>query len=86
MSTHYIPISCTFHDRLEAIATMRRPVRIDYRTPAGDVQSIDAGITDLFATNREEYVLLATGEAVRLDRLVRVDDGKFDGNSFDLLR
>ena len=73
MTSPYTPVSCSFHDRLEAIATTRKSVRIVFRTPTGDAQR-NAGISDVFARNEAEYLVLSTGETVRLDQLLIVDD------------
>lgn len=69
----YHPISCEFHDRLEDIATLRKTVRIRFTDAAGSDQERDVRIADVFAHAGEEFLLLSTGEHVRLDWLVEVD-------------
>ena len=79
MTTHpsdYIPISCEFHDLLEDLATVRKPIRIRYRDKDGGQQQRDATIADLYSRAGAEYVSLSSGETLRLDRLVEVDGEK----------
>ncbi len=83
----YHPISCEFHDRLEDLATLRKPTQLHFRDETGADQRRDAVITDVFALNGEEFVSLSTGERVRLDRLVEVDGARLadhDASSCEL--
>jgi len=73
MNTTYVPVDCTFHDLLESLATTGKPSRILFVTEAGVAESRTASIIDLFARQGEEYLVLDTGDTVRLDRLVEVD-------------
>lgn len=68
----YRPISCDFHDVLEATATRRNRVRIAFRAD-GAVEQRQARIVDLGHGDDGEYMTLDTGEMVRLDRIVSVD-------------
>ena len=72
----YHPISCEFHDRLEDLATLRKTVRIGYREASGTEQVRDAVITDVFARDGEEFVVLDSSEHIRLDRLIEVDGAR----------
>jgi Rho-binding antiterminator len=79
MTTHpsdYSPISCEFHDRLEDIATLRKPTRIVFRDTEGVEQQRDATIADVYAKAGAEYALLGSGETLRLDQLIEVDGEK----------
>ncbi|MGO4329687.1 hypothetical protein AB4Z48_06135 [Cupriavidus sp. 2TAF22] len=69
----YRPISCEFHDRLEDLATVRKPVQIHYRDADGTPQQRTATITDVYGRGGVEYLTLKTGETLRLDQLVKVD-------------
>ena len=73
-TTGYQPISCEFHDVLEANATLRKPVQIRYRDEEGGVHERLAVVMDVFALDGSEFVALSTGETVRLDRLIGVDN------------
>jgi Rho-binding antiterminator len=67
----YTPISCDFHDLLEVAATTRKVVRVRFVDETGAVQDRCATIVDV-----AEYLRVSTGETLRLDRLVAVDDAK----------
>jgi len=70
----YRPISCDFHDILEATATRRARARIVFLDQDGGRQTVEARIVDLGTGLGGEYMTLQTGEMVRLDRIVSVDD------------
>jgi Rho-binding antiterminator len=71
--SHYAPISCEFHDRLEDLATLRKPACVSFLGDDGMPQQRNATITDVYARMGAEYLALSSGEIVRLDRLVEVD-------------
>lgn len=75
-ATQYSPISCEFHDRLEDLATVRRPTPIHYRDADGARQQRTATIIDVYSRAGAEYLTLQTGETLRLDQLVEVDGEK----------
>lgn len=69
----YRPISCDFHDVLEATATLRRLARIEFMDEAGNRLLRDARIVDLVTRPDGEFMQLSSGESVRLDRIIAVD-------------
>lgn len=73
-SQSYAPVDCDFHDRLEALATMRRKVIIDCRGADGDARETVRGvIVDIYTTpSKEEFLRLDDGTAIRLDRILAV--------------
>lgn len=74
MATDYQPIACGFYDELEALATRKKQVYLQY---FNDLRQLCQGSTTLktFVTrDHAEYALLASGEEVRLDHIIRVDD------------
>jgi Rho-binding antiterminator len=74
MSPDYIPIDCHFYDRLEGAATQHLRVNIQY---FNDLRQLcfGAGVIDtLFIRNKVEYLRLKSGEEIRLDHLIRLDD------------
>lgn len=73
MNIPYHPISCDFHDRLETLATVRRPVAVRFRDGEGVLQERHTPIADVYARSGVEYVVLGTGETQRLDQLISVD-------------
>jgi len=72
-STPYAPISCEFHDVLEATATRRRTASIRFIDVDGVLQQRNARIVALYVSGGSEYAELDSGERIRLDRLVAVD-------------
>lgn len=70
----YTPVSCNFHDELEAIATLRQSCRIVYRTEANATAVISGRILDVYAANHAEYVKLEDGTTIRLDQIVSMND------------
>jgi len=82
----YQPIACDFHDRLEALSTLRRRVRLSLAAgdgnPAGGPDHGSGGVTtlvglieDIYTTDsKEEFLRLDDGSAIRLDRIVSVDE------------
>ena len=75
----YIPISCSFYDELEALATLRRRCTIRYLDETDTLREEEALIVDLSIKNKVEYLHTDTKLSIRLDRLVSVD-GKDPGN------
>jgi Rho-binding antiterminator len=71
--TDYVPISCDLHDRLEALATLRKRCRIVYRTTNGETIGTFDTIADIYTKNKEEFAVLGSGESTRLDMLIEVD-------------
>ena len=69
----YKPISCEFHDILEATATTRKVVDLQFVDDEGTLQSRSARIVDVYSRDAAEYISLSSGETVRLDRLRAVD-------------
>jgi Rho-binding antiterminator len=74
MPTDYKPIDCDFYDVLESAATRKQQVYLQY---FNDLHELCQGPTTLrtFVTHEHaEYAVLASGEEVRLDRILRLDD------------
>ncbi|GAB5519005.1 MAG: hypothetical protein RhofKO_12560 [Rhodothermales bacterium] len=69
--TPYTPIDCGFYDVLEANAVRRRTIEIVYINGDGE-QHITDRIVDLQAREHGEFMILASGQEVRLDALVTV--------------
>lgn len=69
----YVPIDCSIHDRLEALATLRRRSVIAHRTREGGVTRVEARIVDVYTRDGAEWISLDDGAVLRLDALVEVD-------------
>ena len=74
MHAPYVPIDCTFYDRLEAAATQRRRVALQYFNDLRQL-CLESGVIDtLFIRDTVEFLRLKSGEEIRLDHLIRLDD------------
>ena len=74
MPTDYQPIACGFYDELEAAATRKKQVYLQY---FNDLRQLCQGpaVLKTFATrDGAEYAILASGEEIRLDHIIRLDD------------
>ena len=69
----YRLVACTFHDELEAWATLRQSCEIVYRNSEEEVQTIISKIMDVYAENRADYILIQDGTVIRLDSLLSVN-------------
>lgn len=74
--TEYRPISCDYHDLLESFAMSCAPAQIRFRDAEDVVQRRSASIIDVFARDGSAYLSMSTGETVRLDHLLDVNDFK----------
>ena len=70
----YLPIDCSIHDRLEEAATLRRTLRVVYRSPDGERAEAVTRIVDIITRDGVELVCLADAGEVRLDDLIALDD------------
>lgn len=75
----YRPISCAFYDELEALATLRKPALIRYYRTPEYIDEIIGEIVDFQIRNKAEYLLLASGQSIRLDELIEVDGKRLEG-------
>jgi len=74
MSAPYLPIDCGFYDTLEAAATQRRRVALQY---FNDLRQLCLGsdvIDTFFLRDKVEFLRLKSGEEIRLDHIIRLDD------------
>ncbi len=69
----YTPIACGFYDELGLRMLRGRPCRLVIER-SGERRTIEARIEDLYTEGDAEYVRLSDGSAVRLARILRVDD------------
>lgn len=72
----YIPISCSLHDELESVATLRKVCEILY-WEAGKTHKIVGVIVDLYARDRVEYLRLDNGLEIRLDGVTALNGKAF---------
>jgi Rho-binding antiterminator len=72
--TDYKPIDCGFYDVLESIATQRIYSKIQYHTEIGELVIVDALIKTFETENGAEFIILVTGEKIRLDYLIKINN------------
>ena len=73
MSPDYTPIDCHFYDVLEAAATQRRRVELQYFNDLRQL-CLGAGVIDtFFIRDKVEFLQLKSGEEIRLDHIIRLD-------------
>ncbi len=71
--TNYQPIDCNFYDNFEAAIVQRRAVDLVYLDADGNPVEDTTLLHDLKTNQTEEFVQLASGEWLRLDRIVSMD-------------
>lgn len=71
----YVPIDCSFYDRLESHATRAQSVAVELQTERG-AHTIHARIADLFSRDGAEFARLIPDDGdpveVRLDQIVSI--------------
>lgn len=80
MKDTYKPIDCGFHDHLEAAASTRERVTLEYLNSSGEPQTSIATIDDIESSGGEEFLRLSSGETIRLDRVVKLNEITFPGH------
>lgn len=69
----YVPVSCDFHDQLEALATLRQKCQIVYRTETDEIIEAAGWIVDVYAANQADFLKLKDNTEIRLDRIISVN-------------
>ena len=69
----YVPISCSFYDELEALATLQRNCEIVFTDDDGNGKTLTGIIKTFFIRDKVEFLQLETGEEIRLDKLASVN-------------
>lgn len=73
MPNNYSPISCHFYDELEAIAIKKIKAKIIYIND-GEKLEIEDLIIDFKNLNKEEFLVLSSGQYIRLDKIIKIND------------
>jgi Rho-binding antiterminator len=73
----YAPIACALHDRLEAAATRGRDSALIVQGPGDRTRTVHTRIVDLRVRGGAEFLVLGSGEEIRLDRIVALDGTPF---------
>jgi Rho-binding antiterminator len=75
MNTDYTPIDCDFYDVLEALSTLHKNCEIVYvasqQSPIAT--TVRGRITDLYALQGEEFLVVGHTLALRLDALISLN-------------
>lgn len=71
-SEKYMPIDCNFYDRIEEAIVLRKVVRLEYSIN-GETISVPAMLADTLTRSGEEFLILPSGEQIRMDRIVSLD-------------
>ena len=69
----YIPIDCGFYDRIEAAIVQRKTVRLEYLDTDGKNVQAETMLNNTQTAAGEEFLLLPSGEKIRMDRIVSLD-------------
>lgn len=72
MENNYKPISCNFHDELEAICVLKKKCEIIYSDGEAE-KSITGLIKDIITKKDGEFIEMDGGETIRLDKLISVN-------------
>jgi Rho-binding antiterminator len=70
----YSPVSCDFHDQVEALATLHKHCQIHYRNSTDDVVQTEGEIVDVYAAQGADFLKLKDGTEIRLDRITAIDN------------
>lgn len=79
----YRPIDCSFYDRIEAAAVRRTPVALRYRGADGSEVETRGRVADVFSREGAEFLQVAGGPEIRLDRLLALDGVAVPGGEGD---
>ncbi len=69
----YQPISCHYHDELEALATLAVECEIYSRNNHDQIQKHRGIIVNFRSDQGEEYMILDNGSTIRLDHILSVN-------------
>ena len=73
----YSPISCSWYDRLEALATLKKQCDVIYLDATDNQRHNFVGqIVDIYAKDKQEFLVLGTDKpavTIRLDYLIAIN-------------
>lgn len=81
MEAPYKPIDCSYYDRLEAWATLRKNCNIIWADQEGSSHEVSSKIVDLVLKGGVEYLVAENDLHIRLDQLVSVNGVPVTGGS-----
>ena len=68
----YRPVDCSLHDRYESWAVQRTVLTVRWTDDSGEARNAESRITDIQVKDGAEFLVLASGDVIRLDRLTSV--------------
>jgi len=77
MDNAYTPIDCGLHDELQLMALRRRAATLRVELTDGSPETVEGTVVDVLTRDGAEWLRLADGRTVRLDRLLEVDGRPF---------
>lgn len=77
----YLPINCSYYDRLEAWATLKQACNILWLDQEGIKHEVNTKINDLLLRDGVEYLIAENNLAIRLDQLISVNGIRLMGGS-----
>jgi len=69
----YTPVSCEFHDRLEATATLKKECHLTYLDENNKLSEVQGQIVDVYTSDDAEWCKLDSDKVIRLDRIKKFE-------------
>lgn len=73
MAEKYIPIDCNYYDRLLDVITRRQEALLVYTNLEKVPIAVTTKFFDIYTKEGEEFLQLANGTVIRLDRIVSLN-------------
>lgn len=83
MPPEYTSVDASFRSEIKDLIRQRKYLAVQYFTDIRELISTRAIIQQVVQRNEAEFVLLSTGEEIRLDRIVRLGDRPAPGFHID---
>jgi Rho-binding antiterminator len=74
MESDYKPVESHFRQSIESLVAERKKVTFNYVTDLRELLTATGLAREVVSRNGADYLTLSTGEEIRLDRIVRVDN------------
>jgi Rho-binding antiterminator len=76
---NYRPVSCAFYDELTLLSMRRKNTYIEFASGSGAIEKVLAIISDIYTSEKAEYLLLDTGLSIRIDKIQSIDGKNING-------
>jgi Rho-binding antiterminator len=74
MESNYKPVENRFRQAIESLVAARKKATFNYITDLRELLTTTGLAREVVSRNGADYLTLSTGEEIRLDRIVRVDN------------